>query len=291
MKELLKEKYKIEIDDYYEYKGGIIFFLDGVRYYFVKHNYDDEFFNILIEMIQELKTKQVYLHEFILDKLGRVNADGYCLMKIIIFGDEITEKEMQRFYAIRNFNEEFYKQYVSLIELWYKKLDYLEYQVSELSNRLIINNSFDFYLGITEEVLQYLNNFSDVSMKQYLSLAHRSLSSFNVIDFYNPLNIIIDIYTRDLGLYVKNNQDYDYLYQFMQNASHDYAYYYLYARLILPSDYFKILEDILLDNQQEKELSNYINKYLEYEEYIKCIDEMFGFSLFSWIKKVIKFRH
>lgn len=285
MKELLKEKYKIEIDDYYEYKGGIIFFLDGVRYYFVKHNYDDEFFNILIEMIQELKTKQVYLHEFILDKLGRVNADGYCLMKIIIFGDEITEKEMQRFYAIRNFNEEFYKQYVSLIELWYKKLDYLEYQVSELSNRLIINNSFDFYLGITEEVLQYLNNFSDVSMKQYLSLAHRSLSSFNVIDFYNPLNIIIDIYTRDLGLYVKNNQDYDYLYQFMQNASHDYAYYYLYARLILPSDYFKILEDILLDNQQEKELSNYINKYLEYEEYIKCIDEMFGFSLFSWIKK------
>lgn len=285
MKELLKEKYKIEIDDYYEYKGGIIFFLDGVRYYFVKHNYDDEFFNILIEMIQELKTKQVYLHEFILDKLGRVNADGYCLMKIIIFGDEITEKEMQRFYAIRNFNEEFYKQYVSLIELWYKKLDYLEYQVSELSNRLIINNSFDFYLGITEEVLQYLNNFSDVSMKQYLSLAHRSLSSFNVIDFYNPLNIIIDIYTRDLGLYVKNNQDYDYLYQFMQNASHDYAYYYLYARLILPSDYFKILEDILLDNQQEKELSNYINKYLEYEEYIKCIDEMFGFSVFSWIKK------
>lgn len=285
MKELLKEKYKIEIDDYYEYKGGIIFFLDGVRYYFVKHNYDDEFFNVLIEMIQELKTKQVYLHEFILDKLGRVNADGYCLMKIIIFGDEITEKEMQRFYAIRNFNEEFYKQYVSLIELWYKKLDYLEYQVSELSNRLIINNSFDFYLGITEEVLQYLNNFSDVSMKQYLSLAHRSLSSFNVIDFYNPLNIIIDIYTRDLGLYVKNNQDYDYLYQFMQNASHDYAYYYLYARLILPSDYFKILEDILLDNQQEKELSNYINKYLEYEEYIKCIDEMFGFSLFSWIKK------
>ncbi len=285
MKELLKEKYKIEIDDYYEYKDGIIFFLDGVRYYFVKHNYDDEFFNILIEMIQELKTKQVYLHEFILDKLGRVNADGYCLMKIIIFGDEITEKEMQRFYAIRNFNEEFYKQYVSLIELWYKKLDYLEYQVSELSNRLIINNSFDFYLGITEEVLQYLNNFSDVSMKQYLSLAHRSLSSFNVIDFYNPLNIIIDIYTRDLGLYVKNNQDYDYLYQFMQNASHDYAYYYLYARLILPSDYFKILEDILLDNQQEKELSNYINKYLEYEEYIKCIDEMFGFSLFSWIKK------
>lgn len=285
MKELLKEKYKIEIDDYYEYKGGIIFFLDGVRYYFVKHNYDDEFFNILIEMIQELKTKQVYLHEFILDKLGRVNADGYCLMKIIIFGDEITEKEMQRFYAIRNFNEEFYKQYVSLIELWYKKLDYLEYQVSELSNRLIINNSFDFYLGITEEVLQYLNNFSDVSMKQYLSLAHRSLSSFNVIDFYNPLNIIIDIYTRDLGLYVKNNQDYDYLYQFMQNASHDYAYYYLYARLILPSDYFKILEDILLDNQQEKELSNYINKYLEYEEYIKCIDEIFGFSLFSWIKK------
>lgn len=285
MKELLKEKYKIEIDDYYEYKGGIIFFLDGVRYYFVKHNYDDEFFNILIEMIQELKTKQVYLHEFILDKLGRVNSDGYCLMKIIIFGDEITEKEMQRFYAIRNFNEEFYKQYVSLIELWYKKLDYLEYQVSELSNRLIINNSFDFYLGITEEVLQYLNNFSDVSMKQYLSLAHRSLSSFNVIDFYNPLNIIIDIYTRDLGLYVKNNQDYDYLYQFMQNASHDYAYYYLYARLILPSDYFKILEDILLDNQQEKELSNYINKYLEYEEYIKCIDEMFGFSLFSWIKK------
>lgn len=285
MKELLKEKYKIEIDDYYEYKGGIIFFLDGDRYYFVKHNYDDEFFNILIEMIQELKTKQVYLHEFILDKLGRVNADGYCLMKIIIFGDEITEKEMQRFYAIRNFNEEFYKQYVSLIELWYKKLDYLEYQVSELSNRLIINNSFDFYLGITEVVLQYLNNFSDVSMKQYLSLAHRSLSSFNVIDFYNPLNIIIDIYTRDLGLYVKNNQDYDYLYQFMQNASHDYAYYYLYARLILPSDYFKILEDILLDNQQEKELSNYINKYLEYEEYIKCIDEMFGFSLFSWIKK------
>ena len=285
MKELLKEKYKIEIDDYYEYKDGIIFFLDGVRYYFVKHNYDDEFFNILIELIQELKTKQVYLHEFILDKLGRVNADGYCLMKIIIFGDEITEKEMQRFYAIRNFNEEFYKQYVSLIELWYKKLDYLEYQVSELSNRLIINNSFDFYLGITEEVLQYLNNFSDVSMKQYLSLAHRSLSSFNVIDFYNPLNIIIDIYTRDLGLYVKNNQDYDYLYQFMQNASHDYAYYYLYARLILPSDYFKILEDILLDNQQEKELSNYINKYLEYEEYIKCIDEMFGFSVFSWIKK------
>ena len=43
MKDLLKEKYKIEIDNYYVYKDGIIFFLDGFRYYFVKHDYDDEF--------------------------------------------------------------------------------------------------------------------------------------------------------------------------------------------------------------------------------------------------------
>lgn len=285
MKDLLKEKYKIEIDNYYVYKDGIIFFLDGFRYYFVKHDYDDEFFKVLVELIQELKIKKVYLHEFVLDKWGNVNSDGYCLMKILTFGNEITEYEMKRFYELRNFNDEFYKQYVSLTELWYKKLDYLEYQVSELSNKMIINNSIDFYLGIAEEILQFLSNYNNASLNSYLSLAHRKLENFNVIDFYNPLNIIIDIYTRDLGLYVKYSCDYEYLYQFLQNAPHDYTYYYLYARLILPSDYFNLLEDILLDDKKERELSNYINKYCEYEDYIKCIDEMFGFSLFPWIKK------
>lgn len=285
----VKEFYVIDINEKIEHDEGIIFFLDGEKFYFVKHDFDNSYLLELNDLVLQLKRKNIYLHDFIFNKYGNIDSDGYCLMKLNCFDDVVTEYELKKFYSNYELSEEVYKNFVAIDKLWYKKIDYIEYQLSELSDNSVVNYSCDYYIGISEMLLQFLSNFLIEKPDRYLGLCHRRLKDFKTIEFYNPLNVVFDVYVRDLALYVKSSKDYEYLENYLNQGNiSTYLYYYLFVRLLLPSEYFNLLEEVLVDKKDNYQLIELINSVGEYEEFILNVCGIFKINLFYWIKKVIK---
>lgn len=282
----VKEFYVIDINEKIEHDEGIIFFLDGEKFYFVKHDFDNNYLLELNDLVLQLKRKNIYLHDFIFNKYGNIDSDGYCLMKLNCFDDVVTEYELKKFYSNYELSEEVYKNFVAIDKLWYKKIDYIEYQLSELSDNSVVNYSCDYYIGISEMLLQFLSNFLIEKPDRYLGLCHRRLKDFKTIEFYNPLNVVFDVYVRDLALYVKSSKDYEYLESYLKQGNISiYLYYYLFVRLLLPSEYFNLLEEVLVDKKDNYQLIELINSVGEYEEFILNICSIFKINLFYWIKK------
>lgn len=282
----VKEFYVIDINEKIEHDEGIIFFLDGEKFYFVKHDFDNSYLLELNDLVLQLKRKNIYLHDFIFNKYGNIDSDGYCLMKLNCFDDVVTEYELKKFYSNYELSEEVYKNFVAIDKLWYKKIDYIEYQLSELSDNSVVNYSCDYYIGISEMLLQFLSNFLIEKPDRYLGLCHRRLKDFKTIEFYNPLNVVFDVYVRDLALYVKSSKDYEYLENYLNQGNiSTYLYYYLFVRLLLPSEYFNLLEEVLVDKKDNYQLIELINSVGEYEEFILNVCGIFKINLFYWIKK------
>ena len=282
----VKEFYVIDINEKIEHDEGIIFFLDGEKFYFVKHDFDNSYLLELNDLVLQLKRKYIYLHDFIFNKYGNIDSDGYCLMKLNCFDDVVTEYELKKFYSNYELSEEVYKNFVAIDKLWYKKIDYIEYQLSELSDNSVVNYSCDYYIGISEMLLQFLSNFFIEKPDRYLGLCHRRLKDFKTIEFYNPLNVVFDVYVRDLALYVKSSKDYEYLENYLNQGNiSTYLYYYLFVRLLLPSEYFNLLEEVLVDKKDNYQLIELINSVGEYEEFILNVCGIFKINLFYWIKK------
>ena len=91
------------------------------------------------------------------------------------------------------------------IKLWTEKIDYYEYQISQLGKKYpILCNSLSYFIGIGENAISYLINNQSKSTKR-LVVSHRRIDmSENISEFYNPLNFIIDCRSRDIAEYIKN---------------------------------------------------------------------------------------
>jgi len=166
-------------------------------------------------------------------------------------------------------------------KLWPQKIDYLEYQISELGkNYPIIRGSFSYYIGLAENAVQYLNSIKiDNGMKV---LAHRRLK-FPIItrDFYNPLELVIDYRVRDLAEYIKTKffdesviEEIEYLTN--KNLLTPTEYNLLFARLLYPSYYFDEIQEILENGKDEITLLKYIEKVDSYEKFILKVYEIFS---------------
>jgi len=95
-----------------------------------------------------------------------------------------------------------------MAQFWEEKIDYLELQLSELSNNLLLNNSFDYFVGIAEILLEYLKrNYSEENID--LKLSHRCLNCLDSIEYYNPLNISFDLAYKDIAAYLRKSKDID----------------------------------------------------------------------------------
>ena len=278
MKELLEKYYKIKVDNYYAYNNGIIFFLNGDYYYFVETVYDDDYINMIVDIVIELKNK-IRFHEFILNKDGAIKSNNYVLLKINGLIDDINLVDINNFCL--PIDIKYNKYFVNMVDFWYKKIDYLEMQIVELSDNLLINNSFDYYIGISELLLIYLNK----NMNNYnLYLSHKVFNSISNIDFYNPLNITFDSKYRDIAYYIRATNDIDLLFKILDNMDKN-EYVFLFVRLVFPFEYFNALNEVLIDKKDENCLIKIVNNIDSYEQWIKKISDIFGIHIFNWIEK------
>jgi len=157
--------------------------------------------------------------------------------------------------------------------LWSMKIDYIEYQIKHFNNKYpIIQGSIHYYIGLSENAIKYYKMINKNNVSLYVS--HRR---FNIDNFYNPVELIIDYKARDIGEYIKycffhNKKDIYEIKKYLRNINlNNIDYLLLYTRMLYPSFYFDIYDNIINNNYMEDSLQNIIDKSNNYEELLNEI--------------------
>ncbi len=185
------------------------------------------------------------------------------------------------------------------LELWSNKIDNIEYMIKHLMHKYkLIYNSIYYYIGLTENAITYLRLFG-VSNKN-ISISHRRVgSNTKIVDFYNPLNLVIDYRIRDLAEYIKSmfferKWDIETIINYLQKINLNRTdYIYFYVRMLFPSYYFDLYDLIISGKENEKSILKITSyqedyEYLLYEIYL-FINTKINIVGIDWINK--KFRN
>ena len=181
--------------------------------------------------------------------------------------------------------------------LWSKKIDYLEELINENGKKYpLIVDSFNYFVGMCENAISYFNSVGLDNNYKY-SISHKSIRYDDTVEcLYNPLNIIFDYRVRDIAEYIKNSffsknyYIYDEVIGYINNNNLSLMEVkILISRLLYPSFYFELYEDILIDNKDEKIIVNIISKLDDYEIYLDKIISLFknyyDIEVIDWLKK------
>lgn len=180
--------------------------------------------------------------------------------------------------------------------LWGNKIDYYEKQVAENNKKYpLIRESFDYFIGMGENAITYLVN---TKLETKPTVYDNKVPSHNSIyhSLYDPSNIILDHKARDLAEYIKysfwnNNQN---IFQELNEYfSHNYFSIYgirvLFSRILYPSFYFDLYDQIIIGKREEKELNKIISRINEYEYYLYNVyiylSRFYNLPEINWIKK------
>ena len=237
--------------------------------------------------------------EIIINKDGNYisyyNNQNYMLIKIYVnINKNISLEEIN--YLANSLKSE--KNKVDWGILWSNKIDYLEDLINENGKKYpILVDSFNYFVGMAENGISYYNNIN--IDKNYSYVISHKIIRFNdtILALYNPLNIIFDYKARDIAEYIKNafflnNKNiYNELYNYMQYSNlltTDVML--IVARILYPSFYFEMYEDILVDNQSEKIIVPIIDRLPEYEIYLASIISFFknyyDIPEINWLNKI-----
>lgn len=287
MKETIRFFYNIEVDDIEEKEGKYHFFYHNRDYFFVYYNRAPEELNDILLVCKNMKDKGIDCHDIILNKDGQVLtkvADfDYILLAISNAEDKfdiIDIREMNKKLILGNQNSKLYRNNWGL--LWSKKIDYFEYQIRELgSEKYTVLESFSYYIGLAENAISYVNKVNANYQKSFYDkvvLSHRRIFYPNVkLNYLNPLAFIFDLEVRDIAEYLKAlffaESDIDALEElnlYLKTTPLTlYSYEMLYARLLYPSYYFDIYEEVMNKEKDEKALIPIITKVNDYEQFLK----------------------
>lgn len=283
------------INNYYEFNHNNNYY----RLYILNEEYNIYNYNNIYTINKEL-INNTLMSEIILNKdkniITTYHNINYILLKINCnINKNITLEEIDYLSKVKIVNNN--KSNWGL--LWSKKIDYLEELISENGKKYPqVVNSFNYFIGLSENAISYYNNIDiDNNMMYYIS--HKVLRPTDKVDsLYNPLNIIYDYKVRDVAEYIKNsfwtdnhniyNELNNYLYK--NNLSLNEVKL-LISRVLFPSFYFDLYEDIFNYNKDEKILNNIISRIDEYEEYLNSIiiyfKRFYPIDEIEWLKKKI----
>ena len=283
------------INNYYEFNHNNNYY----RLYILNEEYNIYNYNNIYTINKEL-INNTLMSEIILNKdkniITTYHNINYILLKINCnINKNITLEEIDYLSKVKIVNNN--KSNWGL--LWSKKIDYLEELISVNGKKYPqVVNSFNYFIGLSENAISYYNNIDiDNNMMYYIS--HKVLRPTDKVDsLYNPLNIIYDYRVRDVAEYIKNsfwtdnhniyNELNNYLYK--NNLSLNEVKL-LISRVLFPSFYFDLYEDIFNYNKDEKILNNIISRIDEYEEYLNSIiiyfKRFYPIDEIEWLKKKI----
>lgn len=305
MKESINYYYKLnpnkinKIFDYY------YFYLDKELYYFTPYTRKPNDINAIYEFNQKMLNQNILVNEIINNTnntiITYINKTPYILIKVYInINKPISLPEIS---YLSNINIPYPNNLMrsNWALLWSNKIDYLEYHHEQNYQKYpLLRNSFDYFIGLSENAIAYLNNTikdlkptpSDIGVP-----SHDVISLDDTIySLYNPLNIIIDHKARDLAEYIKAsffNDNFSIFEELDEYFKHNYLSLYgmnlLIARILYPSFYFEKYDEIVNNKANESSILKITSRINEYEKYLSDIFNYFhkyyNIKDINWLKK------
>ncbi len=286
MKNTILYYYGLEPFNIHQKGKNYYFYLDHEKYYFLPFYRPIDEAKAIYSLNQEMLERDLLVHEIILNKYGDVismnNGIAFFLVKL-----SICEKGRLHLSDLHRFSRASYRMpYDKVLEkndwgtLWSQKIDYFEYQMTQMTKEYpLIRESFSYFVGMAENAIAYVNDtkreVKPVALFDGLTLSHRRIhNNLDLYDFYHPLNIIVDHKARDLAEYVKTSFfrrtfSWDELEEYFQyNRYSTYGYQMFFGRLLFPTFYFDLYENIMEQRESEKKLWTILERTEEYEEFL-----------------------
>lgn len=282
MKNAIIYYYNLNPINIHQYNKQFKFTIDNDEYILVPYNRSTDEINDLYKLSLELHQKQIYCHQFVINNnqsiITYINNVPYVLLKIIINSkDKIILNDIIDFSNIVITSDNKSLRRDNWFELWTNKIDYLEYQVSQFGLKFpLIRESFSYFIGLAETAITLYKNIYNSTNN--LIIAHKRIkSNHTFVDMYNPLNFVIDLKVRDVSEFLKerffdNHDIYEELMYYISYGNiSTYECMLLFVRLLFPTFYFDIYEEIIDNSMEEKELLKIINRINDYEVLLKRV--------------------
>jgi len=178
--------------------------------------------------------------------------------------------------------------------IWEKKIDYFEHQLKEIREKYpILSSSFFYYIGLFENAITYYYETNSHPSKK--TICHRRVTvDMDLLSFYNPLTLVIDDKMRDVGEYLKSfvlKENYTkeklaILLNMVIFQKEDVLL--LISRILFPSYYFDLYEEIVIDEVPEKEIYKILEKQENILYLLSYLFQKYSFyhiPQIDWIKK------
>lgn len=287
MKETIEYYYNLDVLEIDENDGKYHFKLNNQDFFFVFYNRGLEELNDITSVVREMIAKGIDVHKIIMNRnnsyLTSVNGYNYILFVVTNLEQTYDIFDMVEFMdhlVLANNSTKLYRNNWAI--LWSKKIDYFEYQVRELAlQKEVVKNSFSYYIGMSEVAISYVNNANFKYGKLasiHLVLSHRRVFYPNIkLNYLNPLSFIFDLEVRDIAEYLKamffkeeEEEVMEELKSYLKiRPLSIYEYHMFLARLIYPTYYFDIYEQVMNKDIEDEALIKVIKRSEDYEEFLK----------------------
>ncbi len=277
MKNTINYYYNLNINTIHQKEKNYYFKVDNKNYLLLKcSNIEelDDIYRLNMYLSQILPVHRIVLNVNN-EVITKINDSNYLLLELFSNNNKINLNNIIELSNIRiPFSVDKLKRN-DWYNLWIKKIDYFEYQLSQIGKKYpLIRESFNYYIGLAENAIILVNNIDFNNIP--LGLSHRRITNMS-FNLYNPLNIVIDARIRDVCEYFKfcffNNIDISMeleLFLSYNSFNIDEAKLFL-ARMFFPTYYFDLYEKIIDNEIDESEIKKVIIKADNYEKILKQV--------------------
>lgn len=283
MKNNIMYYYNLRIDNITQNNNNYYFTINNDNYCFTIYTRDIKESNEIYKLNKYMLSSNILVHEIIPNKdnyvVTIINNIPYILYKIYINKNkQLTINELT---YLSNYTYQVDKILTrnNWNILWSNKIDYFEYQINQMGKKYpILVDTFAYFTGLAENAISYVK-YTTLETQMETSdnpvISHRKINN-TIQSLYNPLNIILDHKSRDIAEYIKlsflnkNTNIYQELDSYFSNNYYsEYGLRLLYARIIYPSFYFDMYEQIIQGLRKESDLLNIVSLLDDYELYLK----------------------
>ncbi len=236
----------------------------------------------LYEINRKMISKNILVHEIILNNekniITYVKEVPYILLEVFINPKACIK--LSDICYINNgtidFNCNKTLERFNWVKLWEIKNDFFESQVGEIGKKYPnLCNFINYYIGLAENAISYVRNVFKLDEIAIKCICHKRIKKEDSLyDLYHPLNFVCDFRIRDTSEYIKSvffsgEDSFNLVEEFFANNYISYKEALLfYGRLLYPSCFFDLYDDIINKNLDENIIEKIIIKAEKYEEFL-----------------------
>lgn len=299
MKEYINYYYQIMVQDLRLIDGKYFFHDQKYRYMLEPFYLPIDRMERLYQLNMYLKDSSAFYHEIIKNVQGAITTPienkNYVLLKLSpVLEEKISIFDLKVGWEIAiPRNKKFMDTHFPWFRLWENKIDYFENSFMVETEDFSYDEALlEYFVGLGENAIQYLkeslrmiNSIEELPLRP----SHRRVSfKMSLIEFYNPLNIIIDIRARDIAEYLKTSfwsEEYNTIEieNFLDQVQFTKIEAQLFfSRLLFPSFYFDYLENRNLPKNFEIRIGEYQFFITDIYYYLR---DKYSIEEIKWLKK------